>query len=310
MYQHLRIFHILWHLPPPADFHSIEIRVCSHNRGRSPEIASLLAASLVQSGPAYGQSLGKLLRWEGGATCRDSREARSSDAMEAPGEYSGGKGRCPDATPHRQCASSFIAYILFHRCLNEWGRHQRTHVSGGWSQLLCPANEPALPEAPWQQHGKMDLAKSGWVALARAALPKQTRELVPTEGLAPGGDGHLPAASTSAVPHAGSGEQLYQALPRQADSGSPWGDTGGHGLPGSLSLGFSLPGMQPVGAASPSHCQTWGHNLAVVPHGWVWQSQCNCRDVGVASCKDFQLQDLPHPELHLNSPELQKPPFP
>lgn len=46
----------------------------------------------------------------------------------------------------------------------------------------------------------MDFAKSGCAALTRTPLPKHPREPVPSQGLAPGGDGHLPAASTSALP--------------------------------------------------------------------------------------------------------------
>lgn len=58
------------------------------------------------------------------------------------------------------------------------------------------------------------------------------------------------------------GEPPYPALPRRPDSGRLRGESeGGHGLPGSLYLGFpSLPVARPAGAAWPAHRRTWRHS--------------------------------------------------
>lgn len=88
----------------------------------------------------------------------------------------------------------------------------------------------------------MDFSKSDQVALARTALPKQARELVPSQGQAPGGDGRLPAARTSALPHAGSGRA---AVPSSAPTA--WlqpparRERGRSRSPREPLLGFSLP---------------------------------------------------------------------
>lgn len=88
----------------------------------------------------------------------------------------------------------------------------------------------------------MDFSKSDQVALARTALPKQTRELVPRQGRAPGGDGRLPAARTSALPQAGSGRATVPSSAPAAWLRPPARrERGRSRSPREPLLGFSLP---------------------------------------------------------------------
>lgn len=109
----------------------------------NPVIASSLAVSRGQSGPAYGQGLGKHLevrrrQWSVGML----QEPDALWCHGSPGWVFLRKQQLSSCHTTRTMGWLPSACIFFHLYLNEWRRHKPIHVSGSWSQMLLQANEP------------------------------------------------------------------------------------------------------------------------------------------------------------------------
>lgn len=106
----------------------------------------------------------------------------------------------------------------------------------------------------------MDFARSSRVALARTALPKQTRLLVPSQGQA-GRRWSRPCSQQLCPPllsPCSVRESSHTQLCTNRLSSAACDKSEGHSLSSSLYLGFpSLLATQPMGPAPPSHCRTW-----------------------------------------------------